>query len=122
MNAQFIGIGLLDAEHDFGLGTPQPFQVIKMPLGFQKDMDDDDAIIHQHPAAFRLAFGGIGQQVIMFFDALADVVDQGFELAVAVTVANHEKVSDDRVGAQVEQHDVFGFFILDHINDMSCKF
>lgn len=85
-------------------------------------MNKHIAVVHQYPAAFALTFNGNGQAVVLFLDGEAHTVCQRFNLAVAVAGADDEKVSDNGVGAKVEQNDIFCFFTLNGVDDVVGKF
>ncbi len=85
-------------------------------------MDDDVAIVHQHPAAFARALDGEGQFVVALFHTFTDVIRQRFQLAIAGAGADDEEVSDDGVGAQIQQDDVLCLLVLYQVYNVACKF
>ncbi len=84
-------------------------------------MDDDIAIIHDHPAVTGEAL------LFAFFLMLgANVFDDGFGEsiyhAVAGTGADNEIVSKRCDVFQVQQDDVFTLFIFQRVYDFTSKF
>jgi len=111
----------LNTEQDIRL-APQPFQVVIQALLFYEQMDDHIAVVHQHPAAFRHTFNGMGKLDVVLLDAGAHVIHQRFKLPVTVAVGNDEEVGDDGVGAQVEEDNILRLFIFNNLYDMSSQF
>jgi hypothetical protein len=49
------------------------------------------------------------------------VIHQRFKLPVAVAVADDEKIGDDRVGAEIEEDNIFCLLVLNNLYDMSSQ-
>jgi hypothetical protein len=49
---------------------------------------------------------------MLVFEFNAHVFGQRPQVAVACTGGDHEEIGDDTIGAEVEDEDVFGFFIF----------
>ena len=102
--------------------TPQPFQIVVAALFFDEQMHDHIAIIHQHPTAVGRTLDGKRQLGELFFDQLAHVICQRAELPVTIAVANDKKVRDDGIGTQIQQSNIFCFFVFDYIYNVARKF
>lgn len=112
---------LLDAHQHLG-STPQTFQIVVAAFVGQEQMNDDVAVVHQHPAALPRALDREGEACVAFLHTFADVIHQRFELPVAGTGADDEKVRNDRIRAQVEQDDILGLLVFYQVNDVACQF
>jgi hypothetical protein len=112
----------LDAQQDAGFGAPQPLKVIVIPDFFQEQVDDDIAVIHEDPSAFRCPLAGKRQCVEFLLDACTNVFRQRFELAIAVTAAENEEIRHDRIGTQIKQDDILSLFVLYDIDNVPGKF
>lgn len=99
--------------------TPHAFQIVVGALFFLKEVDDDITVVHEHPAAFGRAFHGEGQLGEAFFDLFADGFGQGTKLTVAVAGADDKVIGDDGIRSQIQQNNVFGFFIFHYIDDIA---
>ena len=113
----WLNLDLLDAQQDVGF-LPEAFQIIEFALFLAKDVHDHVAVVHQHPAAVRLAFDRDRQPAVLILDGFAHALGDGANLAVAVSCADDEKIGDNRIGAEVEQDDVLGFLTFDSIDNM----
>jgi hypothetical protein len=49
------------------------------------------------------------------------VIHQRFKLPVAVAVTDDKKIGDDRVGAEIEEDNVFCLLVLNNLYDMSSQ-
>lgn len=67
--------GLLNAQEYVGF-LPEAFEVVEVALVFHEDMDDDIAVVDQHPAARRLAFDAMWQAARLFFGCVTDELGQ----------------------------------------------
>ena len=90
---------LLNAQKDVGV-APQSFKIVITPFFLAHNVDDNDPIIHQHPAAVRFSFHRKGQLIRVCLDRFTHVFRQCFDLAVARSGADDEKVGDRVVSFQ----------------------
>ena len=83
-------------------------------------MDDDAAIIDDHPAGFRRSFDG-AFFLVLGQGFLDDAICQRIQHAAAGGGANNEIISKGSDPFQVQKEDIFPFFIFQGINDRMSK-
>lgn len=111
---------LLNAHHDRGL-APQSLEVVVAALFWQESMHDDVAVIHEDPAVLRFTFCTPGKNAVAIFELLPDMLNDCFELPIAVAAENYEKIRDGRNLPHVHQDDAFTLPVRSYVHDCASE-
>lgn len=84
-------------------------------------MDDRVSDIDQQPAIFGPAFNP-RRELKLLVGGLRDCFGQGSKHPVAGAVTNDKEIGKWGDFADVEQYNVFSFFIFEYIDQMACEF
>lgn len=111
---------LLEADDGDG-GVPEAFEVVVGPLFGGEEVEDDVAVVQEHPAGVRVAlaahglhlFGGQG-----FFDG----VDDGVHLAGGAGGGEDKIIGEGRDAADVQQQDVLRLLFGEGVYDLVGEF
>src|SRR5687768_8119352 len=95
-------VGPLDAG-DVG---PEPLEVVELALLLLEHVDDEVAVVHQHPLTIGQALDPAGLGTSRRRDLLLDLVADGLDLAVVRRAGDHEPPAERQQVADVEDHDI----------------
>lgn len=76
-------------------------------------------VVNQHPASGSVAFNVVVAYPVFLLDFLGDAFNDSLKLAVTRPVANYKIIGDHCLLANIQQYDIFPFFISDQIYDQS---
>ncbi len=105
------------AHQNWGL-APEFFQVVIGAHFGIEQVDDDIAVIYQHPAILSAPLDAQRYKPFDLFDFFSDIVHDRVKLAIAVGLAYHEEVGDGRYRAQITQDDLFALFVRNQIDNV----
>jgi len=74
-------------------------------------MDEEKAVVHEDPLGVRRPFHAQRPDTAPL-ELHFDVLGQGLVLAARLSVHDDEKVGEGRQGAQVQDEDILGLFVL----------
>ena len=106
------GLALAPTGIETGRIPPQPFEVVVVPGRVVEDVDDDVAVVEQHPLGVIFAlppewFSAVETQ------RLLHPVDERLHLAASVPRGDHEDVGDDEELVHVEQDDIDSLLLVE---------
>jgi len=95
--------------------APELLELIQLAALRRENMDDEVHVVGEHPAGRRIPLEVDGLASDPLPDAAFHGVHDGAAAALASGGRDHEEIREPGETAQVEHHDVFGFFELRHL-------
>jgi hypothetical protein len=96
--------------------APEPLKAIVVALGDAEDVDDHIGVVDHDPSGVGRALDARVQAVLLL-NLLVDMIDDRAELPVVVAGADHKKVGNRALCADVEQSDLVGLLVLGEIDN-----
>jgi len=89
---------------------PEAFEVVKRTLFRQKHVNDNVAVVHQHPTQTGQPLDVMGTAAGCF-EPFLDPLGNGLDVRPVARGANDKVVTDDGERPQVEQNDIKSFLV-----------
>src|SRR5690606_27362761 len=112
---------LLDLEVEDGGVAPAALEGVEGAVLGVLDVDDDVAVVEQHPARVPLALAAQRLAAALLQERLLDAIDDRGDLALGVSAADEEHIGDDHELGDVEADHLLGELVSGGLSGDACE-